>query len=105
MVAFFDPQAQEARDHERSVTQFYAFSLQDSRAANTRLEAEIKQLRDGDKSLANQLKIENDRLKEKINDSISEVVVTYVILMQPTLPPTVICPALHLHTTLDEGGI
>jgi uncharacterized protein YdaU (DUF1376 family) len=73
MVAFFDPQAREARDHEHSVTQFYAISLQDSRAANIRLEAEIKELRDGDKSLANQLKIENDRLKEKINEQKFEI--------------------------------
>ncbi|EFP81903.1 uncharacterized protein PGTG_08152 [Puccinia graminis f. sp. tritici CRL 75-36-700-3] len=73
MVAYFDPQAREARDHERSVTQFYAFSLQDSRAANACLEAKIKELRDGDKSLANQLKIKNDRLKEKINEQKFEI--------------------------------
>jgi hypothetical protein len=73
MTAFFDPQAREAHNHERSISQFYAFALQDSRAANARLEAEIRELRDGDKSLANQLRIENDRLKEKINTQQFEI--------------------------------
>jgi hypothetical protein len=73
MIAFFDPKAREAREHERSISQFYAVSLQDCRAANACLEAEIKELRDGDKSLANQLRIENDRLKEKLNEQKFEI--------------------------------
>jgi predicted RNase H-like nuclease (RuvC/YqgF family) len=73
MVAFFNPQAREVSNHKRSVNQFYAFSLLDSCAANTRLEAEIKELRNGHKSLANQLKNENDQLKEKINKQQFEI--------------------------------